>query len=850
MKSFLVRSKIKKSSLLFASSLLLIVESLVAFAIYNKFHIVTTSIVGPPLLYSHGSHSLEIQLFVAFQIVLLPVWVKASKILNSSFYQARKELIYEYLRGKELANYKFSRILFVIVSIYFSTEALFSRSQIFKLHPILPLLFILIFGISFFGLVVFLPNITTALSKLKINEDIFSLILFFLSGLTFFEKFHFYKSRLALNMIILIGVLAFVYFLSIWLLKRFFSNKHRYDLRNVFVNLPIFCFIIYSRVTGPISLHPFESFSYANLRLFHQGFFPWKDFSAEHGIWEDLLRPYLGGILVKNTDWGSAAGIAAVIKPLEYTVLAVGIYLVCKRLSLTLALISVNALFEQFAGLSAVNLPRMIFLIPLIVCLRWYLALPTRLRLGWLGCLSGIVLLMSPEGIYAIAATGLVLVFSSWNSLRRAQTYFIYTTSFCLVFLTPLLSSRLVGAWFHSFLSDSNGYLLSWGGSFQFNLGFIYCVFFLVVPFVCLGVLSQTFNSMGKINEKSSLIWLTPLLVACFAYYIKFLQWPDWHLGQSISLLLMFLLLYFASKIRETKEKILVATFLLLAPLIATSFVNAAADIHPFEGSTVVSGIGPVNTPTNTYVTRLMNVQKSFSNWISPERTKSLFDFANEPVSWYDVLGFKPSGGQIKVLNLYSPATQQNLLSRFKANPPSAVIWGGEFGYWDWPFNGNWMRQYLISSYILNHYTPVAADGKYVLMMPKSRFKPSPIALKVLDSVNCDWIQGASRFVTPEMIHPRSAVVLPANLGNGQASSVAISIPANTRGFEIYPGGPADITMRSSEGSGIIHFSIPKISKPATIWLDQCPVLHYSTLKSRWNIETVAASSIKLGIPK
>ena len=130
MRSLLVRSKIKKSPLLFASSLLLVVESLVAFAIYEKFHIVTTGIVGPPLLYSHGSHSLEIQLFVAFQIVLVPVWIKFSKILDSSLYLGRKDLIYEYFRSKKLSDYRFSRILFVIVSIYFSTEAIYLSTVI------------------------------------------------------------------------------------------------------------------------------------------------------------------------------------------------------------------------------------------------------------------------------------------------------------------------------------------------------------------------------------------------------------------------------------------------------------------------------------------------------------------------------------------------------------------------------------------------------------------------------------------------------------------------------------------------------------------------------------------------
>jgi hypothetical protein len=832
-----------------------VVEISLAIIIHKMFRQPVTDVLGSSLLKVHGSRALEIQLFVASQFIVIPafLWL-LNDIYGFNVYgnyewksdrSRQKNVDADQLLPFVLSGFT---LLMALGTFIFSRITYFSSHQtiVFVMIPTMILLTSIIMKILF-------PRLKSTKDFSKLHRSN-SYIIIFLFGCAYYEKYKLYESHISINFT-RFALAIFVLFGFSEILTRASRISDKIAMRyiqDIIINIPIFCFLLYSRTVGNVNLNAYESFSFSNVKLFRLGELPWKNFPVEHGVWEDLFRPVLGGMVGNTSDWGIAAGISSFIRPLEYAVLGIAIYILSKRLIVSYALLIINYCFEQFIGQSALGLPRMLPLIPLTVCIYFYLKKPTRYKIIGLAFFSSVSLLWSQEGIYSAVSLLFMLItiriFGKNVKMREEKHLEIFVSSGLLLLVGTLSSAQLLINYVRSFISDSDGYLLAWGDSIHFDLGLIFCLFFVLIPIVSIGILSLGLLEIHllKVVSETKYLWLFPLSVSCFAYYVKFLQWPDWHLGQSASLLILGVLLFWAVSKLKVGHQLTTLEFSLIVTVLI-SVVNISVTSPIINQSSVEStNIGPTDDGTTKYVFRVKQVQKSFSKYIDSEN-KYIFDFGNEPVTWYDILGYQSVGSSNKVLNLYSKTSQNRVVEELQKASTEAAIWGGEFGYWGWPFNGNWMKQYQISSYLLNNFVPVASDGQYVLMKLRKNSIIDFKAKQQVMSVNCDWMNGVGHFIPPETLKPGASAISIQSPGSvkvlNSQRTFKLPLDARTKGIFVKSKIPVEVFLKSDLSDSTIHFNLTDSRVALPVWLDQCPVFHYSSVATRWTLSTTPSDA-------
>lgn len=458
-----------------------------------------------------------------------------------------------------------------------------------------------------------------------------------------------------------------------------------------------------------------------------------------------------------------------------------------------------------------------------------------------IGFVSGLQVLISLEWVYSIPITILTISWLILTSHEELRTKFLGVLLYFSVLLTsvliPLLLFDLVGDFVQHFFSSS-GYYFAWGGDYLLGNSFISDIILVLIPlYLVLAIKHIFYNSPGRVKTRiSESIWLFPLTFTLLAYFVKFMVWPDGHLIQPTSILLLLSLFVLGDYVRKNMRTFKKSTSTITAAfLISISCGMATTNIYQQELQPT-SATQIYNDFTNLYINRIQNVNSTFVKFLPKGNQSKVLDFGNEPVSWFNVLGYSTSGGVSKVLNLYSSKSQLDAIKDMSQNPPDAVIWGGEFGYWGWPFNGNWMRQFHISSWILNNYVPVTRDGNYVLMLPKLGRAPDQVALNQIKSVQCNWITGANRF-TPIQSLKSSVQKIPLSRFSASMNSEPISLRnrINSKVLIITTNKPTNLSLVDSQGTnGQINFSTTGNYVRDVIWLDQCPGYHFDGFQKRW----------------
>jgi len=829
-----------------------VIEIVSAIAIHYLFSKPKTDVLGSPLLLDNGARPLQFQLFALIQVVIIPAWLFFNFTAESSIIRKLWQKISTFWQN--YGSDEFDQIHFtrVILTIYLIVILVFQFSgNLFFQNLTYQILFLFLIVV----LIILFYKFSWALSNHFSGSKLMHLSIFldfFLFGSCLFFKFRLSNIHLAFW-----GAAIPVVFYVSYLIHSVISQKNRnfnkqsMNLLNIYLGIPALSFILFSSLPGKMNLHAFESFSYANVKLFLQGFIPWKDFNVEHGVWEDLLRPFIGGYLARDFDWGTMGGVVSLVRPLEFALLGICFYLFRPNMLLTSFLLSLSYLVERTLGIGILVMPRILPIVFLTLVFKNYLQRPRYGASISLGLISCIALLWSPEGLYPVACIALILclniIFSKFKKIQLLHliTYLI----FLLVFLfLPLMFFGLSRDWIAANLTNASGYLFAWGAPIQFNLGFVFILFFILVPIVTLLFLGKGIADLKILNlgGQHSVTFLVPAFFATYAFFVKFLGWPDWHIKQPASLLLISVFMWVAVVWKPEKEvarvlSIFVATILIL-PLTDTSL--QAQDVNLRNAAIQSSAYDEY---TESYEARAEEVFRSFAKFVDNKQGTRILDFGNEPVTWFGFGKFAPSGGKTNVLGLFSAKSQTEFTEKLALNPPSAVIWGGEFGYWAWPFNGNWMKQYLVSEYILRNYQPVQSNGNYTIMVSKSDSKPDPASLRALTSLNCDWLGGVDNFKTPRSnnIGPIIRSSLSKDKMTGHDSyNLELDTFRSMNGLFIESNKPVSVVIKRQDAVGEIRFkySSPGVTTP--IWLAGCPVYRLVDEKSTWSMSFSPADAI------
>jgi len=465
-----------------------------------------------------------------------------------------------------------------------------------------------------------------------------------------------------------------------------------------------------------------------------------------------------------------------------------------------------------------------------------YLSLSASLGLVW-----------SHEFLYLILGTFLSILLIGFlaknNFLEVLKKIFLFAFMTFILLILQLSPFKLVSNYLDQFRTNSSGYFFAWGMSFQWGLGLIYLILFFAVPILLFIYLSTTLSLVGSQNPKAaSYTPLLPIAIAALLFYFKFLNWADWHLSQPTNLLLILLVFWASVTFSVAKFQIFgLATSLLIVFTVLTSFTAGIGDLQYRPSSNYSSTIGFMDLPTSSYESRVNAVRSTFKKYIGSESNTPILDFGNEPLTWFGVSKFRPAAGIDKVLNIASSSSQNTVITKLESDMPKAVIWSGEFGYWDSLFNGTWMRQYELTHFILSNYEPVASEGRYVLMMRDKKNMLDVDAKNLMLVDKCDWALGAPKFISPgnfQTMISMSNQDFITSTKDQNTSNFVTNDSFSYGGFAVESNKDTQITM-SGVGStkGKIIFTVRKSMRPQVVWLGGCAAWYYQHANSQWNID-------------
>jgi hypothetical protein len=651
------------------------------------------------------------------------------------------------------------------------------------------------------------------------------------------------SDSLALVVFLFFVIMSLAYFFS----DKFASLKHASSPVHLFVNLPILSFLLYSRTYGDVkNLNAFESFHFSNAQLLSRGLLPWRDFSTEHGLWESGFREFLGGFFVEHTIWGQLNGLYSFITPLEVCVATICIYLVSRNFLFAVAALGINRYLETNFGIS-MFFPRMLIVFVLIVVLIRYFGNRNFRNLFYLAITVSVGLIWSHEFFYLALGILFSIILVSYHF--RDGFFQIFSRCFGLIFGTGILlfielsPFGLFSNYLDQFVTNASGYFFAWGMSFQWGLGFLYHILFFVIPALLFVYLSKTLTLLRNRHPMTpSYLALMPIALCSLLFYFKFLNWADWHLFQPANLLLILLVFWAALTLTTPKMQVLgITSSAVLAFTVVTSFNTGVGDLQYVSSKNYSTTIGHMDPASSAYESRIANVRDSFQDYIGGEKYVPILDFANEPLTWFGVSKFRPAAGIDKVLNIASASSQNSAISRLKDDMPVAVIWGGEYGYWDALFNGTWMRQYELTRFILKNFKPVAVEGRYVLMMRGTKFELNRNAREVMIGDKCDWALGSPKFTVPKKVEIFKAIQVSKFIERIDDRNISNFSPNSTFtdiGFAVQSDRDAQIKMTGiGSTQGQIIFTVNRSEEPEVVWLGGCSAWFYQHENSEWNVE-------------
>ncbi|MBJ7357591.1 hypothetical protein [Nocardioides sp.] len=540
----------------------------------------------------------------------------------------------------------------------------------------------------------------------------------------------------------------------------------------------VLVFMVTSALPGPIGqLQGFDDMqSVTGADLFTRGYFPWRDLTLIHGIFEDALRSLAGFVLFEHTLWGTGAAGAALWSPLGWVSLF--LFAVWATRGRAVPLLFITALMLWVSHYSP--MPMRWWFAPIVWILlgealrrsraRWTALLLTALFvqavlvpetafqvLGVLPVLVGHDLVTRPAGTpwwrslsktRDAAVTGVVLIvlwaaFLAWHdSLRQFVDYYLI---------------------FGPGHVESGALPLGTYTNTRFDVAFIVAICLIVITLVAAGWI---FLSKGAVSVRQW-VMLGCALTAGLYGEKSLGRMDDGHVIQSVTVTIPLAMLWIAALLsradvslaqrwrRSRPERRTLAPLVSLVALVAvvvslpavredTWHAPSSNKASVLDESLPLLGYSVPETYDEALLADLATVVDHYDG-----RDGGFFDFTNSLGFFYYLLQIDPITSYFHVSMAVPEFSQDDLVEQLEKDPPALVAIDALVGLPAWDGVGNQIRHFAVSQYLLDGWTPVLSTHGVIFMVRNDLYADRPPIPELVEeprttdlhfaSHGCDW---------------------------------------------------------------------------------------------------------------
>ncbi len=533
--------------------------------------------------------------------------------------------------------------------------------------------------------------------------------------------------------------------------------------------------------------------------LLQHGYFPWRDFQVIHGPFVDIFEALIGFILFQRSVWGQAAGIFLVLVPVTY----VCFYLLGAWATRCRSVLVVAPVLLFISGLTQFD-PRLAPL-PLVLILlsqalsssrrRWMVGLTLTMLVG---------VIMVPETAFQAGPVAFVVIASDLVHRTPGEGFLGSLRRTRVMLVTGLVA---IGAWF-AFLAAEGaaGAFIRWYEIFI--PGHLYTgavppsvgppnttLFVAVLVVTVLTLLSAAWRIYRQLP------W-TPLAWAGLAaalnatvYGEQALMRPDApHYQLSIEAGTPLLIIAGAAVIPAIDRRLgvvvsfgrrtLTSVVSRLEPLglacLTALFLCVSGVLPGIQNASTRTAValGPLmrNSPFGYATTTSMNpglypdLKKILKTYVP--RGATFYDLTAAPGWYYFLLGMRPASSLTNITQAdTSSLVPSNLIiaGLARTRPPIITFSDWVIGLPDYDGLLTEERNYVVSQYVLDHYTPVFSSHTILFMArndlvshlaPLPHLTTPPVTTNLYNSLGtCNWGYSANYLPSPQLA---PAVTIPA----------------------------------------------------------------------------------------
>ncbi|HRD60999.1 MAG TPA: hypothetical protein PL137_08855, partial [Nocardioides sp.] len=574
--------------------------------------------------------------------------------------------------------------------------------------------------------------------------------------------------------------------------------------------------------------------------LMSRGYFPWRDVTFIHGVFEDGLRSWPAFALFEHTLWATWAMAYVLWLPLCWSgMYLLGVWATRGRLLPSLVMLaSVVYVSTQVPGI-----------------LRWCWAPFVFILLGealrrrspwWTGLLTFVLFweaVLVPEASFQVIAVLVVLLShdlstraageTRWRALRTTRWFVVVGGALTLVWSAFLALHSTLVPFLEYYVIFGPGHVESGALPFgRYSTERYEDMFTASTALVVLTLLiaGWIWVSRRAVTHYQWVMFAAALMAGLYGE--KALgRFDDGHLLQAIYVTLMLAGLWLARLLVWSDDALtrrltgrpapapttpLISVLVLVLAIAALQPLRAEATAAPSsnKGSLVAFSLPKIGYAVpETYDPALLQDLGTIVDTFGGE-DRTIFDFTNSPGFFWYLLGLDPTTSYFHVSMAVPDYAQEDLVDQLEEDPPALVAFDGPFGLPSWDGVSNEVRHHEVSRYLLDGWTPILRSRDVLFMLRKDLVAERPELPTLLQepvtdnlyfsSDECSWGK-VPNFLSPQQGQATGVEVAPSQAARRVVSSGWAMDPA---------GGDTPVRILLAAGDRVVATEEASIPRP------------------------------------